>query len=277
MAVPTVGEQAFAAPQQSLLQQANLQDGQNYLNTIANKYIVKPKTAAGIGGFVFDYEGETTLTYQAEITDHYLESNDPVQDHIAQRPVRLVLRGFVSELAQKAPAGVLGALTTIQNKLTAVPAYLGKYTPGAIQGIQKSLTTAQNTVNQINLGLSKVQNIVGLLPGAAPQKSKQQKAFAQLQSLWLSRQVLTVQTPYTYFSSMAIESLTFIQPDETTSWSDISVTLKQLRFVEVAVTPTTNTYAGRSAYQRALQSAQGKTTGTPVAQSVLFQAFHGAL
>ncbi len=268
---------ALAASAQAGLGTLNLQDGNNFLNNIANKYIVKPKTAKGIGGFVFQYEGEDTVSYQAEITDHYLETNDPVQDHIAQRPVKIVLRGYVSELFQKSPAGVLGALTTIQNKLTAVPAYLGKYTPGAIQGLQRVLVTAQSTVNQINLGLAKVQNIVGFLPGAAPQKSQQQKAFAQLVALWEGRQVFTVETPYRYFDSMVIESLSFIQPEETKTWTDISITLKQMRFVEITTVQANDVFGGRAAFQRQAQAAQGKTQGTPIPQSVLFKAFSGAL
>ncbi len=68
----------LAASAQAGLGNLNLQDGNNYLNNIANKYIVKPKNAKGIGGFVFDYEGETNVTFQADITDHYLETNDAV-------------------------------------------------------------------------------------------------------------------------------------------------------------------------------------------------------
>ncbi len=268
---------ALVQSAQAGLGNLNLQDGNNYLNSIANKFIVKPKTAKGIGGFVFDYEGESTVTYQADITDHYLESNDAVQDHIAQRPARVVLRGFVSELVSKSPAGVLGALNTIQNKLTALPAYLGPYTPGAVQSIQRGITAAQVAVEKINLGLAKVQNIVGFLPGAAPHKSKQQKAFAQLTALWQSRQVFTVETPYRYFDSMVIETLSFIQPEETRDWSDISVTLKQMRFVQVASVSNKDTFAGRAAQQRQTQASQGKTQGTPVSQSLLFRAFTGAL
>ncbi len=269
---------ALVQTAQSGLGNLNLQDGNNYLNTLANKFIVKPKTASGIGGFVFDYEGETTVQSQAEITDHYLESNDPVQDHIAIKPFRLTLRGYTGELAQKSPGGVVGALSIIQNKLTAVEAYAGKYTPGALLAIQRAVTTAQNTVNQINLGLAKIQNIVGFLPGAAPQKSKQQKAFAQLVALQTSRQVFTVETPYRYFDSMVIESLTFIQPEDTKDWSDISITLKQMRFVQVQTVSTSNdTFGGRAAYQRQDPVSQGKTQGAAVPTSLLFKAFTGGL
>lgn len=267
-------QNAFAQQQQSAAQRLNLQSGDNYLNAIANKYIVKPRSAKGIAGFVFDYEGESTVTYQSEITDHYVETNDAIQDHVAQRPVRISLKGFVSELVQSQPAGIIGALATIQNKLTAVPAYLGKYTPGAISTLQKSISTAQNVANQINLGLAKVQNIVGFLPGAAPQKSKQQRAFAQLVALWQSRQVMTVETPYRYYDSMLIESVSFTQPEETTSWSDITVALKQVRFVQVQTVALDQTFAGRLAMQRQTQASQGKTQGTATPTSLLYKVFN---
>jgi hypothetical protein len=261
------------------LQDLNLQDGQNYLNSLANKFIVRPKTAKGIAGFVFDYDGDSTVTLSSEITDHYLESNDPIQDHIAQKPVRITLRGFVSELAQKAPEGIVGALSTIQNKLTAVPAYIGRYTPGAVQGIQKGINAAQATVNEINLGLSKVQNIVSflptLLPSSSPRQTKQQAAFAQLASLWESRQIFTVETPFRYFDAMAIESLSFLQPEDTRDWCDITVTMKQLRFVETRTISSSSVFSGRSAIQRQGKANQGKTQGTPIESSVLFDAING--
>src|SRR5262245_9752879 len=106
-----------------------IQNGRNYLDGLANKYIVRPKTVLGIGGFVFDYEGDTRVSRQADITDHYAENNDFINDHMAMRPFRLTLRGLVSELVFEKPRGILGALQTIQSRLGVVPAYLGKYTP----------------------------------------------------------------------------------------------------------------------------------------------------
>lgn len=261
---------AITTAAQSGLGSLNLQDGNNYVNNLANKYIVKPKTASGIGGFVFDYEAESNLQLTSEITDHYLETNDAVQDHIAQRPIKVTLHGYVAELIQRQPQGLVGALATIQNKLTTVPAYLGKYTPGAIQTIQSAITKAQNTVNTINQGLARVQNIVGLFPGATPQKSKQQQAFSKLRSLWETRQVFTVQTPYTTFDSMVIETLSFTQPEETKYWSDITVTLKQLRFVSTNTFSNKAVFGGRAAQQRQSQVSQGKTKGTTKPVSILF-------
>ena len=57
------------------------------------------------------------------------------------------LRGFVAELVYKPNDGVLGAINSIQNRLTTVPAYLGKYTPGSLATIQRAATQASNVGN----------------------------------------------------------------------------------------------------------------------------------
>ena len=42
-------------------------NGGSYLDHLANKYILKPRSVTGIGGFIFDYEGETNLQLQSEM------------------------------------------------------------------------------------------------------------------------------------------------------------------------------------------------------------------
>lgn len=241
--------------------------GRNYLDDLANKYIVKPKFLKGIGGFVFDYEGEESVRLKADITDHYVEDNSAVQDHVAKNPVRLSFRGYIGELVQKAPAGLVGALDTIQNKLTTLPAYLGKYTPGVAQTIQKSITKAQTTVNTIDQSLARIKNIVGFFDKSAPGKTNQEKAFRKLQSLWATNQIMVVETPYGTFGNMIIEEVVFIQPEDTKFWTDITVTMKGMRFVEV-LSINLDKNAGRAAAQRSPTIQKGTTKGTPVTESL---------
>lgn len=244
----------------------SIDNGRKYLDTLANKYVVKPKNSKGIFGFVFDYEGEASARLQAEITDHYSESNTVLNDHIALKPLRVTLRGFISELVFLKPQGLLGALGSIQNKLTTVPAYLGKYTPGGIAKIQKAITQTTNIVTRIDQSIARVKNIVGLFSKAAPQKSKQEKAYAQLQSLYFARSPMIVETPYGIFGNMVIESLAFVQDDITKTWSDISVALKQINFVQEAQgTPDKN--VNRHAQQAQGPIDKGKTQGKSLAAS----------
>jgi hypothetical protein len=252
--------------------------GRGYLDTLTNKYLVKPKTAHGIGGFVFDYETETTVTLQAEITEHYTEKNTFIMDHIAHKPARLVLRGLIGELVEAKPQGVIGALGILQGKLSTLPALLGKYTPGALKKIQGVVTRATNTVNKIDNYISRAQNIVGLFVGAAPGLNKQQKAFATLYTLWMSNQVFTVETPFKYFDSMVIEQIVFTQDEDTSSYSDISVTLKEIRFAKVgspnglSQSDALQSSDGRSAQQRQGQTSKGRTVGVSVPFATLAQA-----
>ncbi len=254
------------------------EDGRGYLDALTNKYIVKPKNAKGIGGFVFDYEGETSVTHQAEITDHFSEDNQTINDHVARRPAKLNLRGFQSELVQKKPNAITGLLNTLQNKLTTVPAYLGKYTPQMIGKVQAALTQAQNVVNKVNQGMARVQNIVGFFSRAAPGDTKQKQAYNTLLALFNTSTVFTVETPYGYFDKMVIEGLSFVQPDESRTMSDITITLKQLRFAEVLnSTSNDETFGGRAGAQRDALADKGKTKGSDTPTSTLYRALPASL
>lgn len=249
------------------------QNGRGYIDTLVNNYIIKPRHSRGINGFVFDYEGESSLNMQAEITDHFAENNIAVQDHIAIRPTKITLRGYQGELVKFADSGLVGLLNTIQNKLTTVPAYLGKYTPQQLAKLQAAVTKAQDTVTKIDTALARVNNLVGMLPGLKPGITKQHQAYNFLRSMMVSKQVFIVETPYGVLNNMVIEGLSFVQPEDTKFWSDISVTLKQMRFVEVQ-TSTVNSNGGRAVQQRQPATDKGKTGGVPQNVSILYQLGH---
>lgn len=247
-------------------------NGGSYLDHLANKYILKPRSVTGIGGFVFDYEGETSLQLQSDITDHYIENNTSIQDHVALKPKKITLRGFVSELVYKKPQGILGTLQELQNKLTTIPAYLGQYTPQQVQKIQAAITKTQNTINTINQALARVNNIVQFFNKGAVAPTKQMKAYKQLSALWETREVMLLETPYDTLPNMVIDGLTFIQSAETKSWSDIIVSIKQLNFTETIVNPV-NKNANR--YMQSSQSNifKGNTPGTPANLSTVQERF----
>ncbi len=219
----------------------DLLNGVTSSNPNQGKYVLIPPKGflGGIGGFVFDYEQDDDIMLDAEITDHYAEDNSAVQDHIALKPYRITMRGFVSELILPAPSqGIFGAMTTLQQKLGTVPAYLGKYTPQGLQkltnSISKGVSTVQNYANEVGQYLNQAKNAAALLGGATAAPTKQQKAFITLATLRDTRQIFNVLTPWVFLSGMAIESLTMTQPEATESKSDISVTMKQMRFVSAS-------------------------------------------
>ena len=268
-----------------------IENGKSYLDNLANRYVVRPKTAKGIAGFVFDYEGETRLRQEAEATDHFAEDNTAIHDHIAIKPLRITLRGFVAELSVTPTNGILGALATIQNKLGVVPAYLGHYTPQALNVVNGALTQAQSVVNQVNQGLARAKNIVGILGRGAPGKTKQELAYIRLKALGFPDpnsslpngaqgpannvpHIFVVQTPYGTFDNMMLETLDMVQDELTKFWSDVSVTLKQVRFAATATVPNLlSNFSGRAQQQVQSATDKGKTPGTPASTSILKSLF----
>jgi hypothetical protein len=215
------------------------QSGQTYLDTLTNKYFLKPQATVTFGGtgFVFDIAEENRQEQTADITDHYIEDNTAIQDHIALHPERITLRGFIGELKQISPlsTSLSGAFKTINNKLGQAGAYLGKYTPGMVNKIQSAVNQAQQVTNQVNNAINSISNLVGLFSSSTPAQTKQSRAYYILSALRVARQLFIIETPYGQFQNMAIESITFVQPKETIYWSDITITLKEIR---MAVTTT---------------------------------------
>lgn len=256
---------------------------QNYVNGVGSKYILNPHGMKGIAGFVFDYEGDDQISLESDITDHFAENNSSVQDHIALKPYRIVLRGFVSELFLPGTnTGLFGALTTLQSKMGTVNAYLGRYTPQALQTLQGSLSkaasTVQNYANTAAQYLNQAKNLASFFPVGGKVTinengvvtttgilTRQQSAFVALASLRDTRQIFNVLTPWTLIEGMAIESLVFIQSKESKSKSDIAVTMKQMRFVDIQSSPNVmaNTL-GRANFQNQGPINLGSTAGTPV-------------
>jgi hypothetical protein len=85
----------------------------------SNSAVLRPKSAEGIGGFVFDIPDNESVQLQSDITDHYTESNSFLNDHIVRKPIILTLSGFVGELVYRSPAGVEGAVQEVNNRLEA--------------------------------------------------------------------------------------------------------------------------------------------------------------
>lgn len=238
--------------------------GSDYLNNLTAKYLVKPKGLNHIGGFIFDYENDTEIRLTSNITDHYVEDNTTIQDHIALAPVRLTLRGFISELSQnnQPPSGYRNFIQNVQDKLTTIPAYAGDFSTQALSKIQKIVSDAEGLINSVDFAVSRINNIVGLFNKASPGETKQAQAYQKLESLWDKKVLFSVETPYKIYDNMAIETLSFIQSEVTNMVSDISLTLKQMRFASVEFTKFNDViFSGRRAQQAQEQADKGKKFG----------------
>lgn len=211
-----------------------LSNAKEYLDNKSTA-LVSPKSSKGISGWEFDIPERENVRLTAEITDHFTESNTFINDHIVRKPIRITLSGMKGELVFRQPEGVPGGIQELANNLEIVDVYLGDFTPGMLQSIQRAISRAQSAVAVLNQNLNKTQNILAALSGEGPEETLQEKAYKELKALFRSNQLVTVQTPWEFFDSMIIEELSFSQGGETAGRSEIQITLKEMRFADIEI------------------------------------------
>lgn len=214
------------------------QSVEDYINKVVNQYIVKPSgsSPSGIGGFIFNIIDRESVVLTAEITDHYVENNYSYQDHIALRPEKFILRGYVGELADIIPSAAIGVLTKIQS-LSNIAPFMNTFASQATQVYGKMA----GVVSQVGNVLNQAQNVYDIFTNNSTSNTKQQKAFAYFYSLWSSRILVDVETPYNVFKNMAIESVEALQNGDTKFISDFSITFKQIRIATSKTVAQKNT------------------------------------
>lgn len=241
----------------------------------ASSTLVSVAGTVGIAGFVFDIADDETIELDADITDHYVENGTAVQDHIALRPERVTVRGLVGEYRHI----VDGNPTKLQKatkKLTTLASYLPPLSDAAsaiykgLQGKNESAALTALTNSTIsNIGNTAMDLYKAYRNVNIPQ-TEQQKAFIFFEALRNNRSLFTIQTPFRYYTDMAVESLRTTQSGFSRDQSDFEVTFKKMRFVNVEKNKIDNEKAetpaadSRLAEQASLKVDKGFTPTNPV-------------
>jgi hypothetical protein len=213
----------------------------------ASKSFVNLTGAVGIAGFVFDISSDSVVELDSEITDHYVESGNPVEDHIALKPEKVTLSGFCGEY-RNIVNDSKSSLQKVAEKLITVSSYLPPLNQAA-NSIYNLLNNKNST--DVNLGdvidvgtdLFKAYRNINI-PG-----DNQTEAFIFFEALRNSRATFTIQTPYRYYTDMAIESLKAVQSGTTKDESSFEITFKKIRFVNTKTT---------SLSESIIENAQGR-------------------
>lgn len=200
-----------------------IKNAADLIKNVVNQYIVR-STSSSVNGFVFDVLDEESMYLDSEITDHYVEENFAVQDHIARRPERFMLRGFVGELTDIFSNTFLSLLTNIQS-LSSIGGFLPEFASQATQVYSKIADTASKAGQVLN----QAQNVYDIFFQKSTTATKQQNAYNYFYTMWLARTLCTIETPYGVLSNMAIESVRAVQHGDTRFISDITVTFKKIR------------------------------------------------
>ncbi|RTL04652.1 hypothetical protein EKK58_10100 [Candidatus Dependentiae bacterium] len=215
-----------------------IQKVDNLVANVVNQYIVRPtggNNTTGINGYVFDILDDEEVAIDSDITDHYVESNYAIQDHWAQRPLKLSVKGYVAELRDVFPNGLLGILMKIQS-LQSIGGFLPRFASQATQIYAKTAAVVARAGEVVN----QAKNISALMGQYSTTATRQQEAYKKFYDMWVSRQLCSVETPYGVFNNMAIESLRVIQRGNTKLVSDFEISFKQINTVSTKVTPALN-------------------------------------
>ena len=256
--------------------QNNINTIPNFLNTVTQAVVTfaGAPSRIGVSGFIFDIIGSEEMMLDSEITDHYTEDNNAIQDQVALRPEQFTLSGYVGELATAVVNPYTNILTTLQ-AFGAVPAMIAAFSPQASQVYNRLSSIASNNQNIIN----KAANIYSLFSDLSTTTNKQQNAFQYFYQLWLNRQLCEVETPWGIFENMAIMNVRAKQDETTRVITDFSVTFKMIRFANTSTVTGTgvdlSTVSGRASQVLGTDNPAngGLTTGLSVDSSALTQSF----
>lgn len=246
-------------------------DQNKFINDLTTKYIFKPLGAQGIGGFVFDVVREDKVELKSDITDHWIEDNTTIQDHIANSPELITITGFISELYY-APNGKVNQTESIAKSLFAeavveklqdIAALVPPFNNSVLSKAQQSANQNSAATVITQKTANRLQNLVEIGLRSTIADTRQQQAYMILESLRRTKQLITVETPFEYFPTCAIQQVVAIQPEDSKYQSEFTVTLKKMNFANVTFTDISNTQLqGRNADMKAAVTNQGKTTGT---------------
>lgn len=195
--------------------------------------LLSPFGTKGISGWEVDVPTEEAVELSAEITDHYTEDGTYINDHIVSAPVRVTLTGLVGELTYSTPPRVFGQFSSLNSRLGDIPGYEPELVAGAIQASRDVVQTAERVASEINAELARAQNLAAAFSGDLQNASRQSRVIQDLRSLWGTKAIVSVQTPWAFYETMAIESIRLTQGERTTQETTVEVVCKQIRFAAV--------------------------------------------
>lgn len=266
------------------LQEINTSDFTAYIdhekyNTTRNEAIIRVSNAPGISGWVFDVPRGETINLTSEATDHYTEDGSFLSDHIVLKPIQITLSGFVGNLVYRVPqkGSVEYAADQAASKLLAVNSFLGPLTQGATQKAAAIVSQASYLANQVNALKKKGSNVVDFFKNGLngnKEPDPQTVAYHDLKALWKSKQIVSLQTYWEFFPTMSIVNITAQHDDLTDDYTDISVTLKELRLVNVETVPISeDLFPAPDTLQGESTTDKGKISGTGKdSKSLLYSA-----
>lgn len=246
----------------------------------------------GIAGFKFHITDREQVILNNQITNHYLENNEPAQDHIANEPVRITLQGYQGEYfypinkIEAVAAAVIPTMALIPEIMPQLDsitkqvktAKLNYELKNQIQNLYSANTSnpyGQAVYDYINNGTinNKISNLksamqtfnvvdlFAIFQNLYKMASAQTRAFYFLEALWKSKMLFSVETSWKRYDNMAITNVTPVR-DRNRDITDFRVSLQQINRT-YSMTMAVNA-AGRTEMQKSETVDKGTDKGLTV-------------
>jgi len=215
---------------------SSIQTTAGLIANIVNGFIVSPNNAPpGVSGFVFNVIDDEEVFVDSDVTDHYVEQNYAIQDHIALRPIHFTLKGLMGELSYLVGQSSNPILSSI---LALSP--LSVVTPGFNVQDSQVYSSIAESIAQASEIFSLIPNTASLISNLSNIQTQQQAAFNFFLNMRNNRQLVTIQTPYGLLTNYVIESFRSLQPGDSRFLSHFTVTFKQIQVVSTSVAPASS-------------------------------------
>ena len=238
-------------------------------------------------GYYFDIIREHSVSIQNQITDNYLENNTAVQDHIAHNPITVILGGLAGEVYFTPPTKTLDKLyskynTFMQSKFnndTMANEYMMSdkllAIPALIPAVDNVTQIAKNAVQYVESSYKRFEKVVKGFKNKEIKETRLWQIYRELKDLSDTNTALLVETPFTVFDNMFIQSISLRQGNENFV-TDIEITLKQIQYADVSLTAADEKVLSKyNAYARAEVENNGKAKSVQTNDSLLYQWFGG--
>lgn len=233
-----------------------------------------------IADYHFDIIQEHAVSLSSQMTDNWMENNTVINDHIANSPIVVSLRGLAGEwvyVPDEQQANTVLSQASYESNIDTLHK-LSKlsvlYPP-----IDNSTQFAKNQRDYIEASYNRYRSVVKQFfnfnnpPALRFQNpvydSKLKKIYNRLETMRVNKMPFTVETPFKTFQDMYIQSISLRQANVLYSM-DIEITFKQGYFTDTKWTEADQAVLDRyNQWQRAEEENQGKVQG---GTSVLKQA-----
>lgn len=221
-------------------------------NVNVGEAIVNILSHTGIAGFRFNIPEREQLKFQSDVTDHYTDKNNAIEDHIAQKPITITLTGLHGEYFYSVHQ-IQDTLAKVVPTLSLIKQFIPKLPDGAKQKLLKkyqSLNNSSKTLEALKIQEKSTNknevngvDLFALFQDIYKLGSSQTRAYLFLKALWKSKAIFSVETTFERFDNMVIIDLSPLRTDNA-DIAQFNVTFKQINFAQT-ITTTAQDAVGR--------------------------------